>query len=67
MKIRTFNIQKILKNIYHQVFYQISENSTIKQVRKEKNISFSEEVKIHPLIKPSFIFFCRKPYIRGGR
>ena len=42
---------------------QISENSTIKQVRKEKNISFMEEVKIHPLIKPSFIFFCHKPYM----
>ena len=65
---KIFKIRSEVK--YHEqigniaaAFYQISENSTIKQVKKEKNISFSEEVKIHPLIKPSFIFFCRKPYM----
>ena len=37
----------------------------MKQVKESKSVTFFEEVKIHPMIKPSFIFFCRKPYMIG--
>ena len=48
-------------------FIQISKEGgkKLKQVKESKSVTFFEEVKIHPMIKPSFIFFCRKPYMIG--
>lgn len=53
-----------IKNIVSS-FFKISKNcqEKVNQIKRNKSVTFLDEVKIHPLIKPNFIFFCRKPYM----
>ena len=59
--------QKYHKNIKDIVSsfekLSIESNQKLIPVKKINSVSFFEKVKIHPLIKPKFIFYCRKPYM----